>query len=48
MNIHKEKSKSGRPLTNKILVINDTPERVAKTIMLKPPKKDWKYKKKSG
>ena len=48
MNKQKEKLKAGRPVKNKILVINDTPERVAKTIMMKPPKKDWKYKKKSG
>ena len=43
-----EKSKAGRPVKNKILTINDTPERVAKTIMMKPPKKDWKYKNKTG
>ncbi len=40
-----DKRPVGRPVKNKIPVINDTPERVAKTIMMKPSKKSWEYKK---
>ena len=35
--------KRGRPNTRVIEPINDTPERIAKSIMLGPPKKKWDY-----
>ena len=40
----KNNKKTGRPVKNIIEPINDTPERVALSIMLSVPKKSWNYK----
>lgn len=36
---------AGRPIKNEIKPIKDTPENVAKSIMMGKPKKIWDYKK---
>ena len=39
-----EKRKRGRPVTRKMPdLIPDTPENIARAIMLGPPKEDWRY-----
>ncbi|MHA1540321.1 MAG: hypothetical protein ACTSXQ_07585 [Alphaproteobacteria bacterium] len=39
----KKPKKQGRPVKNIIDPIKDTPENVAKAIMMNPPKKSWDY-----
>ena len=42
-----EKRKRGRPVTRKMPEpIPDTPENIARAIMLGPPKEEWRYLKK--
>ncbi len=41
------KRKRGRPVVHVIPPIQDTPERVAKTLMQGKPKKTWNYQKKT-